>query len=157
MSLNQEVDLLRSIPLFQNMEPSKLKLLAFTAERLTFEPGQMLFRQGDPGDALYIVVEGEAEVFIDSADGELHLAEIGRNAPVGEMAIVGDVPRSASVRATSALVTLKISKELFFRLVNEFPQIAVEIMRVLATRLEHTNTQLRAAEAELRRLQADGP
>ncbi len=50
MSLNEEVDLLRQIPLFSKIDPSKLKLLAFTSERLTFGSGQDLFQQGDVGD-----------------------------------------------------------------------------------------------------------
>ena len=55
MSLNEEVELLRNIPLFAKLEPSKLKLLAFTAERITYDPGQVLFNQGDVGDAAYIL------------------------------------------------------------------------------------------------------
>ena len=62
MSLNEEVELLRNIPLFAQLEPSKLKLLAFTAERITYEPDQVLFNQGDVGDAAYIIVEGAAKV-----------------------------------------------------------------------------------------------
>ena len=60
MSLNEEVELLRNIPLFAKLEPSKLKLLAFTAERITYETDQVLFRQGDVGDAAYIIVDGKA-------------------------------------------------------------------------------------------------
>ena len=58
MSLNEEVELLRNIPLFAKLEPSKLKLLAFTAERITYEADQVLFRQGEVGDAAYIIVDG---------------------------------------------------------------------------------------------------
>jgi len=70
---------------------------------------------------------------------------MGRNAIIGEIAILCDVPRTATVRADSTLVTLRISKDLFFRLVNEFPQMAVEIMRELARRLEKTTAQLQKA------------
>jgi CRP/FNR family cyclic AMP-dependent transcriptional regulator len=145
MSLNEEVDLLRQIPLFANIEPSKLKLLAFTSERVTYGPGQLLFQQGDMGDAAYIIMDGDAAVLIDTPDGPLTVATMGRNAIIGEIAILCDVPRTASVRAESTLVTLRISKDLFFRLVNEFPQMAVEIMRELARRLEKTTAQLQKA------------
>ena len=57
------------------------------------------------------------------------------------------MPRTATVKATSELTTLAISKELFFRLITEFPQMAIEIMRELAHRLEKTNDQLRRAVA----------
>ncbi len=145
MSLTEEVELLRNIPLFCKIEPSKLKLLAFTSERLTFAQGQDLFRQGDIGDAAYIIVAGSAEVIVDTPDGPLTVARVGKNDIVGEIAILCDVPRTATVTASSELTTLRISKELFFQLVAEFPQMALEIMRELAARLDRTTAQLREA------------
>ena len=145
MSLNEEVDLLRNIPLFTRIESSKLKLLAFTSERLTFRPGQNLCVQGDMGDAAYIIIEGDADVLVDTPNGTITVAQVGKNDFVGEIAILCDVPRTATVRATSDLTALKISKDLFFRLVLEFPQMAVEVMRVLAQRLERTTSQLMKA------------
>lgn len=150
MSLNEEVELLRNIPLFAKLEPSKLKLLAFTSERITFEAGQDLFRQGDAGDAAYIIVDGASDVIVETPDGELRVAQLGRNDFVGEIAILCDVPRTATVKAVERTVTLRISKELFFRLVTEFPEMSVEIMRELASRLEHTTQQLREALAAKR-------
>lgn len=148
MSLNEEVELLRNIPLFSKLEPSKLKLLAFTAERITYEPDQVLFKQGDVGDAAYIIVDGAAKVLVDTPDGELEVAALGRNDFVGEIAILCDVPRTATVRASAKTITLRITKDLFFRLVAEFPEMSVEIMRELASRLEHTTQQLREALAK---------
>jgi CRP-like cAMP-binding protein len=148
VSLNEEVELLRNIPLFAKLEPSKLKLLAFTSERITYEADQVLFRQGDVGDAAYIIVDGSAKVLVETGEGEIEVATLGRNDFVGEIAILCDVPRTATVRASSQTVTLRITKDLFFRLVAEFPQMSVEIMRELASRLEQTTQQLREALAQ---------
>lgn len=145
MSLNEEVELLRNIPLFAKIEPSKLKLLAFTSERLTFAAGQELFHQGDVGDIAYIIMAGEADVLIDAPGGELVVAKLGKNDLVGEIAILIDVPRTATVRAVDELTTLAISKDQFFQMITEFPEMAIEIMRELAHRLERTTSQLRAA------------
>jgi CRP-like cAMP-binding protein len=146
MGLEQEVEILRTIPLFANIEPSKLKLMAFASERLTFSAGQALFHEGAEGNAAYIVIEGTADVLVDGREGgPIKVAEVGANDIVGEIAILCDVPRTATVQATSELVTLRITKELFFRLVHDFPQIGVEVMRVLAHRLETTTRQLREA------------
>ncbi|WP_341701867.1 cyclic nucleotide-binding domain-containing protein [Ferrovibrio sp.] len=145
MSLNEEVELLRRIPLFAKIEPAKLKLLAFTSQRLTYKPGDALFRQGDPGDAAFVIVGGEADVTVDTPTGPLKVARLKQNDFVGEIAILCDVPRTASVVAASEVTTLRIEKDLFFRLVTDFPQIAIEIMRVLAHRLERTTTDLREA------------
>lgn len=145
MSLIEEVELLRNIPLFCKIEPSKLKLLAFTSERLTFTEGQDLVVQGDMGDSAYVLVDGTADVIVNTPDGPLTVAKVSRNAIIGEIAIICDVPRTATVRATSELTALRISKELFFQLVTEFPQMAVEMMRELARRLERTTAQLTEA------------
>ena len=149
MGLSEEVELLRNIPLFSKIEPAKLKLLAFTSERMTYASGDELFHQGDSGDAAYIIIGGAAEILIDTDNGPMSVATVGRNDIVGEIAILCDVPRTATVRASEELETLKISKDLFFRLIAEFPQISIEIMRELAERLERTTNQLRDARTQL--------
>jgi CRP-like cAMP-binding protein len=135
LGLLQEYELLRKIPVFADIEPGKLKLLAFMSERIAFDAGKALCRQGDQADAAYLILEGAAEI-------------------VGEMAILCDVPRTATVQAKDRLVVLRIAKDPFMRMVREFPNMAVSIMRELAHRLELTNNQLRGATSELRRLQA---
>jgi CRP/FNR family cyclic AMP-dependent transcriptional regulator len=145
MNLNEEVELLKGVPIFSKVEPAKLKLLAFTSERMNFAAGQELFHQGDQGDAMYVILGGVADVLIDSAAGQIAVAELKKNGFVGEIAILCDVPRTATIKARESLSTLKISKDMFYRLVAEFPQMAVEVMRELAHRLEDTNQKLQAA------------
>ncbi len=145
MSLNEEVELLRNIPLFCKIEPSKLKLLAFTSDRLTFSEGQDLVVQGDAGDSAYVIMDGNADVIVNTPDGPHKVAQVGKNDIIGEIALLCDVPRTATVRAQGELITLRITKELFFQLVTEFPQMAVELMRELAKRLEKTTAQLTEA------------
>ncbi len=148
MSLVEEVDLLRRIPLFANIETSKLKLLAFTSERVRFRPGETLFEQDEMGKAAYIIMSGEADVVVRTPHGPITVATVSKNDFVGEIAILCDVPRTATVTARTELTTLCISKDLFFRLVNEFPQMAVEMMRVLAQRLERTTKDAAQARQE---------
>ena len=148
MGLQEEVELLRNIPLFAKIEPSKLKLLAFTSERLTYPEQEVLFEQGDIGDSAYIIIGGEADVIINTPGGGLVVATLKQNEIVGEIAILCDVPRTATVRAKTDLTTLRINKDLFFSLIVEFPEIAVEIMRELAHRLDRTTTRLREAVVE---------
>jgi CRP/FNR family transcriptional regulator, cyclic AMP receptor protein len=147
VSLNEEVELLRNIPMFSKIDPSKLKLLAFASERVIFAQGQELFHQGDSGNTAYIIIDGNADVLIDSPGGELAVAKIGKNELVGEIAILCDVPRTATLRADDQVTTLAISKDLFFQMVREYPDMGIEIMRELAQRLEQTNAQLRDARS----------
>jgi len=144
MSIEQEVEILRKIPLFAKIDPAKLKLMCFASERLTFKNGQSLFERGDSGDAAYILIDGTADVIVQN-DKPSVVAQVGKNDIVGEIAILCDVPRTATVTATSELTALKITKDLFFRMVTDFPEMGVEIMRVLAHRLEQTTAQLIAA------------
>jgi CRP/FNR family transcriptional regulator, cyclic AMP receptor protein len=148
VGINEDVELLRRIPMFAKVEPAKLKLLAFTSERVTYDAGQELFHQGDMADAAYIIVDGDAEVLVDTPKGPLVVANLGRNEFIGEIGVLCDVPRTATIKAATRVTTLKISKDLFFRMITDFPAMGVEVMRVLAHRLEQTTVQLR--EARLR-------
>ena len=152
MSLAEEYELLRRVPFFAEIEPAKLKLLAFMSERVGYDAGKVVFRQGDRGDAAYLIIDGEADILIDTPNGPLTVATLGANDIVGEMAILGDVPRNASVRAKGRLVALRIARDPFMRMVREFPNMAVSIMRELAHRLELTNNRLLAATTEVQRL-----
>jgi CRP/FNR family transcriptional regulator, cyclic AMP receptor protein len=147
VSINDDVELLRRIPMFAKVEPAKLKLLAFTSERVTYGEGQELFHQGDNADAAYLIIAGTVDVMVDSPKGPLTVAQLGTNEFVGDIGILCDVPRTATVRAATELTTLKITKELFFRMIIDFPAMGVEIMRVLAHRLEQTTVQLREARS----------
>jgi len=152
VSLAQEYELLRRVPFFAEIEPAKLKLLAFMSERVGFDDGKFLCHQGDPADAAYLIIEGEVEIVLEGPAGPLTVATIGANEIVAEMAILCDAPRNASVRAKGRVVALRISKEPFMRMVREFPAMAVSIMRELAQRLDSTNNQLRTALSEVRKL-----
>jgi len=147
MSIDQEVEILRRIPIFAKIDPAKLKLMAFASERVTYKSGQCLFKQGEIGDSAFIVLEGTAEVLIKGPQGPMRVASLSENEIVGEIAILCDIPRTATVQAVTELVTLKITAELFFRMLMDFPEMGVEVMRVLAHRLEQTTAQLREARA----------
>ena len=101
MSLTKDVEVLRNIPLFATVDPAKLKLLAFTSERLEYLSGEELFHQGDYGDAVYIILEGEADILVDSSTGAVKVATLGKNDIIGEIAILCDVPRTATAVAVA--------------------------------------------------------
>ncbi|MBS0523504.1 MAG: cyclic nucleotide-binding domain-containing protein [Proteobacteria bacterium] len=147
MNLNEEVEILKRVPLFSKVELAKLKLIAFTGERMTFGPGQEVCHQGEPGDAMYVILGGVADVLIDTPTGPLQVAQLKKNGFFGETAILCDAPRNATIQANESLLTLKISKDMFYRLVSEIPSMAIEMMRELALRVEDTNRKLSEATA----------
>ena len=142
MSLEQEVELIRRFPIFSKIQPAMQKLLCFSAERLTYDAGQVMFNAGEPGDAAYIVIEGEVEISVPTPSGPIVVDTLGKNDIIGEIAIFGDVPRTATAKAMGKLETLKISKELFVKVIRENPDAAIELIRILASRLANTTNQL---------------
>jgi CRP-like cAMP-binding protein len=152
MVLKDEVERLRLVPLFCNVASAKLKLLAFTSKRLSFKTGHTLFHQGDPGDAAYVVLSGSADILVDADGEEIKVANVGPNSIIGEIAILCDVNRTATVRASAPLEVLRIDKDQFLELLAEFPEMAIQIIRVVADRLSQTTTELSEARSLIMRL-----
>ncbi len=147
MTLDTEVQSLRQVPMFRDIDPSRLKLLAFTSERIRFSKGQRFFSQGDAADAAYVILDGRADVVLDNPGGSVKVAELGRNDLVGEMGILSESPRSATVVATEPSAALRIDKRVFLELLSQFPQMSIAVMRELASRVERTNAQLLSRSA----------
>ena len=154
MTVQQEFEVLRRVPFFAEIEPPKLKALAYVSERIGFDDGKIVCRQGDPGDAAYLIIDGEADIVLEGPTGPVTVATLGANDLVGEMAIITSEPRNATVRAKGRLTALRIGKDPFMRMVREFPSMAVSIMQELAHRVNDTNNQLRAARSEVNQLRA---
>ena len=121
--LNAEVDLLRRVPLFAGIESSRLKLLAYTSDVVTYQASQVLFKKGDVGDAAYVIIKGDAEVIIASDDGaEIPIAVLHDGDFVGEIAILCDTPRTATVRAKGELKALTHPQGAVLRTVASVPR-----------------------------------
>lgn len=148
VDLTSKVGLLMKIPLFSRIGPSSLVFLASSSKVVTFHAGQTLFRQGDVAKETYIIMSGEAEVVIEGSADEIAVATVGQYQFIGEIAVLIDVPRTATVVALTNLTTLVISKETFYRIVAEHPVVGIEIMRELAQRLLTTNAQLNQAGSD---------
>lgn len=142
MVLDDEVRCLRSLPFFASADPSKLKLLAFNSDRVRFSPGQELFHEGDPGDAAYVILSGSANVTLETPRGDVNVARVDRNSIVGEIALLCDGYRTATVSAATPLETLRIDKQHFLKLMTECPSLMFGVLKVLASRLTHTTSEL---------------
>ena len=154
--LKNEVDILRRVPLFSGVDAPKLKLLAFTSQVVRYRAQETLFAQGDAGDSAYVILSGKARVFANTDNGPIELAEVGETDFVGEIAILCDVPRTATVVASTNLATLRVGKDAFFNLVTQFPQVGVGIMSELAHRLHQTTLNLTDLSSKLRQLEMEG-
>jgi CRP/FNR family transcriptional regulator, cyclic AMP receptor protein len=105
--------------------------------------GTHLFREGDPGDVMYVVLEGKAEVAVAGVQVELATA----GAILGEMALIDDAPRSASVLCRTPCRLVPVDRPAFDLLVHETPAFARHVMSLLAERMRRMNERLAQAVA----------
>src|SRR5262245_54752812 len=145
MSIEQETELIRRIPIFSKIDVALLKLLCFSSERLTFQQDQVIFGAGEPGDAAYVIIEGRVEVSVATASGPLVINSLGPNDILGEIAIFAPVPRTATVTASTRVEALRIAKEQFTGIIRQSPEAALELIGILASRLAITTARLTAA------------
>jgi CRP/FNR family transcriptional regulator, cyclic AMP receptor protein len=101
--------------------------------------GDTLFNEGDPGEEMYVVLEGEIDIFVK---GTL-VATVGPGGIIGEMALVDHLPRAATVKARTDAKLASINERRFTFLVQNTPFFAIHVMRVLAQRLRHMDALLR--------------
>src|SRR5205814_1686434 len=106
------------VELFAAIPAEDVAAIATATEEVSFEEGEVIFAAGDPGDALYLVVEGKVKI----AAGDRTLAELGTREVFGEMAILDPGPRSASAVATAPVVTVRLSQDDFSDVLAERPE-----------------------------------
>ncbi len=137
MQVNPEyLQLLRKMPVFAQLSKSQTETLLEHMEEATFPEGTPLFQEGDHGDRLYYIVAGFLEVVKTSASSQTRvLASMGPGESLGEMAIIDELPRSATVVARSEVHALVLTREAFDQVVHEEPAIGVEVLKGLARRM----------------------
>ena len=156
MDVFQEAEQLRQVPMFSKLEPSKLKLLAFTSEAVSFQDGDILFHVNDPSDCAYVIMDGEVEILTETESGELvPVVTRGRNELIGEMAVLSNAPRSATLRAKGPVKTLRVSNEAFLKLISENADIALDVMRQLSDKLARSHAQVENLQGRLQHYETD--
>jgi CRP-like cAMP-binding protein len=136
---------------FAQLTPAELSVLRPLLERRTFAPGQFVFREGDPGDELYVIAQGTASVRRDEGPRSTRLVTFGEGTVFGEMALLDARPRSASVQADRELVCHAMPRAAFEQIVERHQGIAVKLLASLAREL---GKRLRFTNDIVERLQA---
>jgi len=128
------------IPLLSGLDRINLAKLIPNFEQVEFKSGKIVFRQGDPGDALYIIVAGRVRVFLEAGGGSREIGSLGPRECFGEMALLTDEPRSAGIQAMTDLTLLKLPKDRFYHVIKQHPSLGVNFAGLLASRLHLTDT-----------------
>jgi uncharacterized membrane protein len=141
--------LLRSIPLFEGLTDEDLEELSRALQPRRFAAGTMVFDQGDTGTSMYIVESGDCNIHLPGdASRRISLKDIARGEYFGELALFDEMPRSASVLATTDTVLLELQRSTLEDFLQRRPQVALPILRTMSARLRETNTMLSARAAK---------
>jgi signal transduction histidine kinase len=139
-------DFLRTVDLFAELSDSDLNNLCLYITEMRLAPGEELFAEGEPGDKAYIIREGELEILTSSGGREVLIAVRHVGELIGEMALLEDAPRSATVRAHVDSLLYSIDKEHFDSLIGQSPSALKSMLRSILARLREQQNALYESE-----------
>jgi CRP-like cAMP-binding protein/ATP/ADP translocase len=144
LSVIERIIFLKQVTLFQSMTMDQLKVLASICEDESVTQGSVIFKEGDPGGGVYVVVNGRVgiERAGERKNSIIRLANLEARASFGEMNMFEDSPRSASAVAIEDSLLLKLRSEPFMALIRQHPDMSLELIKVLSTRLREANDQI---------------
>lgn len=148
----ERLKFLARVPMFENLMVSDVEFLLDELREVTVEPGDWVVRQGERGDGMYLIEDGEVEVVLDQEGEYQVVATMGKSEYFGEMSLINQKPRSASVRARSESTLLFLSERNFNRMVSgessTASKIVFNIARELSDRLRDMNRQMLRDEGD---------
>jgi CRP/FNR family cyclic AMP-dependent transcriptional regulator len=128
---DHKVDLIKKVPLFEQCSRRELEQVASAADEIDLDEGKVLMREGDRGREFFVILEGTADV----TQGGEKINSLGPGDFFGEIALISDLPRTATVTATSPLRALVVTARSFQRLVEQFPEIQRKVLEAAVARL----------------------
>lgn len=147
LSTIERVLFLRGVELFDQIASEDLVSVAQVCEEVSFAAGTQFITQGEPGDSLYILVDGEVNILMEGMGTVYHR---GSKSVIGEMAIISRNPRSAHCVAVTDIALLRVDNDSFWALMEERPKLTMGVIRVLSRRLDEANNSRQQLEAARR-------
>lgn len=133
------------IPLFQNLPPEQLDYLLKLAHEVGYEKNSVIITQGEHSNSLYIVLEGRLKVYVTDEEGrQALLAFLNKGDFFGELSLLDDEPRSASVMTVAKARLLRLTQDGFHRFVEAHPENLLPMLRILASRLRALDDTIRS-------------
>jgi CRP/FNR family cyclic AMP-dependent transcriptional regulator len=149
LDLAEETDLLRKIPMFAKMETSKLKLLAFASEIVSFDSGDIVMNIGDSADVAYVIMQGAVDIITETDAGPVVTVTLSENQLIGELGLLNNTPRIATLIANGDLKAMKITDEMFFRMLRESPELSLDVIRMLSDKLTKSHTLVEKMQRQI--------
>ncbi len=138
MDIDQTLRFFSNARFLRMLDSDGRRRLLDAAEARTYSDGQTVMAEGEPGDALFIIVNGIASVVADDLGSEKEVAELTDGAFFGEMGVITDQPRSATVRARGDLSVLRIPKRAVRAILEDYPKVKEVVAKIGLARTEDT-------------------
>lgn len=139
-----DIAVLKQVPIFSKMDDEEITGLLVLMDANTYAPGQVIMREGEPGDYFYVVVRGEVQFLIQDAGGqELIVDESGPGSFFGELSMLTGEPRATRVKAVDQVTTLALNRDEFLAFLQRQPHAAIDVLTVLGQRLLRMDSLLR--------------
>ncbi|MBX2879586.1 MAG: cyclic nucleotide-binding domain-containing protein [Granulosicoccus sp.] len=139
---DEKIKMFRSIPLFHFLDDPHLRMLAVSSEALNIARGERLFNQGESGDAMYVVVDGIASILITDGTQEKQIKTCGVNEVFGELSLLSNEPRLASVEAQTDLALLQLKRDVFIGILQNNGELAYQILQIVVNRFVEANRRM---------------
>lgn len=139
-----KVTFLKTVPLFAALSDTQLQRVANDIVTRTFAQGEVIFREGDPGQVLYLILSGQIRIFVSGVDGnETSVILFGRPGELfGELSVIDGLPRSATAVALEETTLFMIDRLAFRQQMRQMPQLAFNFMQVLSQRVRYNTQQI---------------
>jgi len=137
MSIETELLILKRLPLFRSIADEQLRLVVFGSERQRLREGRELYRENQPADCAYVVLSGQIDLFRTQADTHIILRSLMPGTMTGEMALLAKTKRPISAIAAKESEVLRISRNIFHRILDEYPETSRRLYAYLHNEFRH--------------------
>ncbi len=145
--------LLRAHQVFRELPEQALKDLVVRSDRIDYAANEIMLQQGEASDSALLITQGEADVFVDTAQGTVQLGRSASGALIGEIGVFADLPRTASVRARTMVEALKISRDDMLQIGGDNPAFLRAVLKQLGERIAAFNETIGFYTQALARLE----
>lgn len=152
MSLEQDIKFFSRVELFQGFSEEQLRLLAFGAERKIFRDGEKIFHQNDLSNGGYVIISGQINLVLRNNNKENVIDSFSKNALIGEMALISSNRRAATAVAKGEAHLIFISRDLFRRMLTEFPELAVLLQERIQKNVQSMMLKMTSVQMKLNKI-----
>lgn len=149
MALDDDIRVLSGVRLFEGFTHEQLRLIAFGAETISLGAGRKLYAEGAPADCAFVISSGEVALYRQAGDRREVISTHGPGTILGEFALIAETERLTGAVAQTEVKVIRLSRSMFRRILEEFPETAIDLRRQIAADLQSMLARMQAATSRL--------